>query len=214
MITIALIGDAKACARHDVALDRVGDVEVIQVSQEKVRDEGWFGRVSPDLAVLCVPAEQTANLVYHLAAQGVWVVLPTPLAGRLHDAGRIKRALRRFKVQGIGWHPYRFHPGVARLKEMLDSGVLGLAQEMDVQFSGGGAWLTHSLDLCNWFLGKYKTIEAPDVGGWVQVGYGTGVGIVAGFVPQPAMTIGNPPTVFFGEANEAENHLPGKRMSE
>ncbi len=176
IITIALIGDGPACARQALTLEAFSGVQVVLASAEAVREADWFAKVAPDLAALCVPPEQSANLVHHLAASGVALLLPAPLAARLHDAGRIRKSLKRFKVQGMGWHPYRFQPALARLKEMVDSGVLGILETIEVTVGPGDAQRLHSLDVCNWFLGEFRQVEVVEDDGRriLQVAYGGG----------------------------------------
>jgi predicted dehydrogenase len=83
-----------------------------------------------DIAILCPENSRHAEVVDAAAKHGVHMVTEKPMAGRLHDALRMKAAAEQAGVAlAVNW-PIAWSPAVRRLKELLDAGVIGDVWEL------------------------------------------------------------------------------------
>jgi len=78
-----------------------------------------------DAIVLATPSSTHAGLAERALAAGKHCYVESPLALSLHDAGGALAAARQSgRVLMVG-HELAYHPGVVRLRELIDAGQLG-----------------------------------------------------------------------------------------
>ena len=79
-----------------------------------------------DAALVCTPDESKLEILTYLLSRGKHVLVEKPLLAR--DRERISRVIMCARATGATCYTaynHRFEPHIARLKEMLDTGVLG-----------------------------------------------------------------------------------------
>jgi predicted dehydrogenase len=104
-------------------------VAVLDGTQALLRQEGL------EAVILCTPHEQHAEQIVAAAQAGLHVFCEKPLCLTLEDARRAVAACAAHgRVLGIG-HERRFEPEVARLRRMIDDGVLGTVLQIEANFS-------------------------------------------------------------------------------
>jgi myo-inositol 2-dehydrogenase / D-chiro-inositol 1-dehydrogenase len=125
-----------------------------------------------DLVVVGVPNDLHCQVGLDAAAAGKHVVMEKPLCLNLAEADRMINACRQAKVKLMYAEELCFAPKYVRLKQLLDSGALGLptllkqsekhdgphaAHFWDVQRSGGGVTMDmgcHAVEFFRWLLGR------------------------------------------------------------
>ncbi|MGJ3242749.1 MAG: Gfo/Idh/MocA family protein [Opitutales bacterium] len=79
----------------------------------------------PDIAILCPPTAQHADLVERVAPCGAHIILEKPFAATLAEADRIIAAMQASgKELMINW-PLRWYPPHVTSKRLIDEGVIG-----------------------------------------------------------------------------------------
>jgi myo-inositol 2-dehydrogenase/D-chiro-inositol 1-dehydrogenase len=124
------------------------------------------------LVVLGVPNDIHCQIVLDAAAAGKHIVVEKPLCLNLADADRMIEACRKAKVKLMYAEELCFAPKYVRLKQLLDSGSLGVPTLIkqsekhngphaphfwDVNRSGGGVTMDmgcHAIEFFRWMLGR------------------------------------------------------------
>lgn len=127
-----------------------------------------------DAIVICTPNDTHAEIAVEALNAGKHVLCEKPIARNYEEGVKIVEAAKRSKGKLKTGFNHRYHPGVAKAKEILDSGELGKLifircrygttgrkgyendWRMNPQISGGGQLIDqgqHTLDLFRWFGG-------------------------------------------------------------
>lgn len=143
---------------------------------------GW--KAKPDMVWICTPTRLHAAQAVEAISRGFHVFIEKPLAHDLESARAIEKAWGKTKVNRLIWVGcnMRFHPGVIRIKEAVDQGLIGKPLIYRIHFShylpnmrlgkdyrstyaahadqGGGIILDdiHDIDLALWLAGPVKKI--------------------------------------------------------
>ncbi|MFC1525732.1 Gfo/Idh/MocA family protein [Candidatus Latescibacterota bacterium] len=137
----------------------------------------------PDAATVCTPSGLHLDVTLELIDAGVHVLVEKPLEVTTERVDRLVEAARAKGVVLAGVFQSRFKPVVARLKQLVDDGLLGdlysgsayikRYRTQEYYDSGGwrgtweidgGGWLMnqgiHVVDLLTWFCGDVEEIIA------------------------------------------------------
>ncbi|MGE5507259.1 MAG: Gfo/Idh/MocA family protein [Chitinophagales bacterium] len=134
-----------------------------------------------DAVVICSANAQHAELTIAAAKAGKHVLVEKPIATNVADAHRMIDACREAGVQLQVAFPVRYQPAVARVKALIDQGIIGRVVAVkgtnhgqmpggwfiDRAQAGGGAVMDHTVhvvDLMRWFLGKEVISVYAEVG--------------------------------------------------
>jgi predicted dehydrogenase len=167
--------------RDDLTVDSKGDLESdYQLILHSSLDDALACR--PDAVFICNPSSLHVEYALHAARAGCNIFIEKPLAASLEGVGELRRLVDQNKIVCYVGYNLRFHPAVARLKLVIESGVLGnitsalsvigeylpawhpyedyrrmYASRADL---GGGVILSqiHEFDLAYWFFGMPETI--------------------------------------------------------
>ncbi len=132
----------------------------------------------PDAVFVCVPPVYHIGLALEAVKSGAHVFIEKPLSHQLDGIEELAREVeRRQRIVQVGYN-LRFHPGLRKLKELIDAGTLGRVMWAQVETGqylpdwrpwqdyrqsytarrdlGGGILLdgSHELDSITWLLGK------------------------------------------------------------
>jgi len=111
------------CDASDASLERVG------AQHPGARRTGDLGEVladgAVDAVVLATPVPTHADLAERVLSAGKHCFVEKPLATTVQDAERAVAAAERAGRLLMVGHLLEYHPGVAKLKEIADSGELG-----------------------------------------------------------------------------------------
>ena len=127
-----------------------------------------------DMVVVGAPNHLHCQIAVDAAAAGKHVVMEKPLCLNLAEADRMIDACREAKVKLMYAEELCFAPKYVRLKQLLDSGALGIPTLIkqsekhdgphaphfwDVERSGGGVTMDmgcHGIEFFRWMLGRPK----------------------------------------------------------
>lgn len=145
-----------------------------------------------DVVSLCAPR---ARLVRGVGERGCDVLLGPEIARTMRDADGVLKAAKRCRVRVAVSQPWRFCPALAKVKEVVGSGVLGEGPRLrwcprviqaceDKHAVGDGgrpelAGLCRDMDVCNWLLGvpgggHPLAGTGSTAGSFLQVDYASG----------------------------------------
>jgi predicted dehydrogenase len=137
-----------------------------------------------DAAIVCAPTHLHIPMGIQLAQQGFHILMEKPLSHNLDRIGEFKEAVARSHVIVEMAYIFRYSPGVKKIKELLDSGVIGRVLSVRGEFSeylpdwhpwedyrdfymakktqGGGSILdqSHIMDLIHYLIGEFKSVFA------------------------------------------------------
>jgi len=151
-------------------------------------DEGlsW----GPDAVFVTTPTHLHTPVAVAAASRGCHVFIEKPLADRLDGIAELQAAVRRGGLTTMVGCNMRFHPGPARIKELVDTGAVGAVIAARIQTGsylpawrpqidyresysaradqGGGAVLDciHELDLALWYFGPGRVVAAASRPAW------------------------------------------------
>lgn len=91
-----------------------------------------------DVAYLFLPHCDCADAAVACAGRGIHVVVEKPVANTSGNATRIVEACRRNKVYFSTPYVWRYHPVIRKMKETIDSGVLGRIVGCEGRCAAGG----------------------------------------------------------------------------
>ena len=144
--------------------------------------DALLAETTPDLAVICLPPFVHATAAVALLDAGVNVLLEKPMAPTLAECDAILAAARRSGKLLSVVAQNRFKTPMMKLKQVLDSGMIGriLHGQVDSYWwrgasyydlwwrgtwakEGGGCTLNHAvhhIDLFQWMMGKPDEVQA------------------------------------------------------
>lgn len=95
-----------------------------------------------DAAIVCTPDEPKVALLEYLLARGKHVLVEKPLwAGRDEDIERLERIAADNKAVCLTAYNHRFEPHYVRMRDTLQSGVLGVVYHCRMFYGNGTARL-------------------------------------------------------------------------
>src|SRR5439155_416320 len=188
-IKIGIIGSQFVSHIHTVSLKRCDHAEVFAVASPSPGHASAFASkhgiphhftdykkllAMPEvkLVVLGAPNDVHCQIVLTAAAAGKHIVVEKPLCLNLADADRMIEACRKANVKLMYAEELCFAPKYVRLKQLLDSGALGVPTLLkqsekhngphaphfwDVNRSGGGVTMDmgcHAVEFFRWMLGR------------------------------------------------------------
>lgn len=199
MIKIALIGAGYVGEIHVNAYKQIKNVEIVAVV-DKVEEKGiklaeslkakYYKNIdellkndSVDCVDICVPTFLHHEIVLKAADAGKNIFCEKPLALSLAEADEMIKVINTKKVKAMVGHVLRFWPEYVKVKEYIDSGMLGkplivfcerLAVTADwrqgnwdtnEKYSGGVTLdlHIHDLDYLIWLLGKPTIVKAQGI---------------------------------------------------
>lgn len=140
--------------------------------------------LKPEAAVICTPSSLHLEMATELARHGVHILIEKPLSHTLDGVAELERLAGEKGVVAMMAMCYRFHPAFCRIKELLDSEVIGKVCHVnyfgghylpdwhpDADYRaeyaaqkrlGGGVILTsiHGLDNIRWLFGEVEEAHA------------------------------------------------------
>lgn len=140
----------------------------------------WMAKeAGVDAVSVCAPPGAHVACCLPFIEAGVAVLCEKPLAATLEQAQHLAQAVRRAGSLFMTAFCYRFHPPIVKLKELIDSGVLGQPvffqntfsgyariagnHRADRNVSGGGSLIdngAHSIDLLCHLVGEPTCVQA------------------------------------------------------
>lgn len=199
MVKVAFIGAGFIAKAHASAYQQIKDAQVVSVT-DKVEETGIkfakeynakylkdideiFQDKEIDLIDICVPTFLHKEMVLKAAAVKKNIFCEKPLALSMEDADVMTKAVNDSGVKAMVGHVLRFWPEYVKVKEYIDSNVLGkplhaFCQRLAVtpdwhqndwgasEKLGGGAALDlhiHDLDYLAWLFGKPSIVMAQGI---------------------------------------------------
>lgn len=140
--------------------------------------EELLRRTDVDAVVICAPTGLHAPLAIAAAEAGKHFYLEKPVATHDDEARRVVEAAKKAGVVAAMGFNRRFHPALARARQLLAGGTIGRVLSVQTVFcepaapeasegwrrtraSGGGVLLdlaSHHIDLVRWMLGDEVTV--------------------------------------------------------
>lgn len=199
MVKVALIGAGFIAQTHANAFKQIKNAEIVAVV-DKIEEMGrklaqscnakYFMDIDEilknneiNLVDICVPTFLHEEMVLKAAAAKKHIFCEKPLALSLEEAGNMIKAVKDNGVKAMVGHALRFWPEYVKVKEYLNSGILGkplqaFCQRLAVtpdwhqgnwgasEKFGGGAALDlhiHDLDYLIWIFGKPSIVMAQGI---------------------------------------------------
>ena len=211
MIRAAIVGAGLAGNMHANILtneiDGVDVVSIVDKNEDKAKHfskkynaryytdfDEMLIKEEIDLVVVSTTTPFHAYFAIKAAAAGKIVFCEKPMAFTLREADKLIQAVTKNRVKCMIGHVLRFWPEYVKVKEIVNSGVLGIplhgvAERLlampdwteDDWYKreelGGGAALdvqVHDIDYLSWIFGKAKIVKAQGIydssyGGWVHM---------------------------------------------
>lgn len=167
----------------DLRADASRDVETeLGVTAHESFDAALAAK--PDIALICNPSAMHLEPALAAAAAGCDLFIEKPVSHSQAGLARLRAAVADRKlVAGVGCQ-WRFHPGVAALRDALAAGALGAVRKAEIRYAeylpdwhpyedyrtsyaaraemGGGVVLTHihDYDLAWWLFGAVRGVHA------------------------------------------------------
>jgi predicted dehydrogenase len=138
----------------------------------------------PDAMFICTPSALHIDVALRAAAAGCHLFIEKPVSHTLDRLGRLRTlVVERGLIATVGCQ-WRFHPCVARLRDLLAAGTLGVVRKAEIRYAeylpdwhpyedyrtsyaaradlGGGVVLTHihDYDLAWWLFGAVRSVHA------------------------------------------------------
>lgn len=167
----------------DVRSDRRDEIEgQFGVKVLDRLEDAWDRR--PDAALITVPTPLHVPMALQAAEHGCHLLIEKPLSDRLDGVDRLLDVVSRERLVTLVGCNMRFHPGPARVKQLIDGGDIGRVIAARIQTGsylpdwrpgtdyrksysafaehGGGAILDciHEIDLALWYFGPGQLVAA------------------------------------------------------
>ena len=141
-------------------------------------------RWNPDAVVVSNPTSMHLNTAIPAARRGCHLLLEKPIASELDRVDELKDALTRGGGEVLVGYQFRFHPGLIKVKELLEDEAIGKPIYVHAHWGeflpdwhpwedyrksysaredlGGGVVLTlsHPFDYLSWFFGSVQEVSA------------------------------------------------------
>ncbi|MBU1179646.1 Gfo/Idh/MocA family oxidoreductase, partial [Patescibacteria group bacterium] len=138
----------------------------------------------PDAVLIANPTALHIPIAIKAARVGAHLFIEKPLSHNLEGVEELSRIIKEKGLISMIAYQYRFHPALQKIKELIDSGVLGKiifgrvevgqylpdwhpGEDYRKGYSarkdlGGGVILTliHEIDYLTWLLGKPKSVSS------------------------------------------------------
>jgi len=163
-VNIAVVGaeeDADGLVR---ALSLSNDVRMRHIGEDAVDEVESASGKPVDAVVLAVAPGRVPDLFVRTMRSGALLLLPLPPGRTVRELDRIRKSVKRYTVRAMCRHVARFRPELARMKEFVDSGVLGDAPALSTAATCSNDNLTAMADACCWLGGDVREATAR-VGG-------------------------------------------------
>jgi predicted dehydrogenase len=195
MYTVLIVGFGSIGKRHlENIMANYNDVKIIVCTKRTdLKELERFGVIivnslseailyKPDVGFITNETRYHVKIAISLAKNGIDLFIEKPLSNSIYDINHLRKIIRNKKlITQIGCN-MRFHPCIAKMKEILDEGKLGRVISVNVESSsflpdwhpyedyrlgyaarrdlGGGISLTciHEIDFLCWFFGDVKKI--------------------------------------------------------
>lgn len=195
MYTVLIVGFGSIGKRHlENILANYNDVKIIVCTKRTdLKELERFGVIivnslseailyKPDVGFITNETRYHVKTAISLAKNDIDLFIEKPLSNSIYDINHLRKIIRNKKlITQIGCN-MRFHPCIAKMKEILDEGKLGRVISVNVESSsflpdwhpyedyrlgyaarkdlGGGISLTciHEIDFLCWFFGDVKKI--------------------------------------------------------
>ena len=134
--------------------------------------------VQPDIVSICTPPFLHREMAVECLQRGIHVLCEKPMAATLEDAEAMAEAAAQAKAKLMIAYCHRFHGPIMKLKEVLDSGIMGQPvffrgaftgmiefttnHRANLKMAGGGALMdngSHAADLYQFLLGKFARVS-------------------------------------------------------
>lgn len=182
--------------RHFHNLLELGQKDVVfyRTSSGKLPDDELKGFVvekelsaalghHPDAVIIANPTAMHLDVAIPSAQQGCHLLLEKPVSNNLEKINSLQIAVKQTGSQILMGFQFRFHPGLQKVKQLLDSGELGQPisakshwgeylpdwhpwEDYRTSYSarsdlGGGVVLTlsHPFDYLRWLLGEVESVS-------------------------------------------------------
>ena len=141
-------------------------------------------RHQPDAVVISNPTSLHLNVAIPAAEAGCHLFLEKPISHTMADVSTLVEVVNRRDLNVLVGFQFRFHPGLHRIKELLEGGTIGKVVSVDVHWGeylpawhpwedyrsgyaaredfGGGVLLTlcHPFDYLRWLIGEIEGVSA------------------------------------------------------
>lgn len=197
-----VIGGGSIGKRHIRNLLAIGtkssDIDVVEVWEDRIKeikDSLKIGTVYTslndalknkkyDAALICTPTHLHIPMGIQVAEEGIHILMEKPLSHNLEGIEEFKEAVEKNKVIVEMAYIFRYSPSIKKVKELLDSGVIGKVMTVRGEFSeylpdwhpwedyrtfymakksqGGGSILdqSHIIDLIHYLFGGFVLVYA------------------------------------------------------
>lgn len=175
--------------------ENIAIVETRTDRQQEIRESIGVQNIYNDLekalkadsyyaGIICAPTNLHIPIGIKLAQKGIHILMEKPLAHNLDGIHELKAAVDANKVTVALAYIFRFHPGIQKVKELLEAGVIGRVLSVRGEFSeylpdwhpwedyrtfymakktsGGGSILDqcHIMDLTHYLIGQFESVFA------------------------------------------------------
>jgi predicted dehydrogenase len=138
----------------------------------------------PQAVIISNPTALHLDVAIPAASAGCSILIEKPVSHSLERMDELTKATDKFASRILVGYQFRFHPGLQRLKQMIDSGVIGKPYSAHAHWGeylpgwhpwedyrqgysarselGGGVILTlsHPFDYLRWLFGEVETVWA------------------------------------------------------
>ena len=170
------VSDITLLRSHDVSLDEMPHLPVVTTI-----DEGLA--MNPDLVLVCTPTSQHFDVAIPAARAGRDLFIEKPLSDSWDRIGDLADEIRAHGIYASVGFDLRFDPGLERVKQLIDGGVIGKVVAIQAQVgqylpdwrpdqdyrtsvtarreAGGGVILelSHELDYVSWLVGPVAQVS-------------------------------------------------------
>ncbi|MHB8994036.1 MAG: Gfo/Idh/MocA family protein [Armatimonadota bacterium] len=191
---VAIIGLGNIAGTHITQWKKLDGIEIVagsdvnaEAAAKAEETHGFKGytdwrlmldEVKPDIVSICTPPFLHREMAVECLQRGIHVLCEKPMAATLEDAEALAAAAADSKAKLMIAYCHRFHGPVMKLKEVLDSGILGKPiffrgaftgmikfetnHRASLKMAGGGALMdngSHATDIYTFLMGKIKNVS-------------------------------------------------------
>jgi predicted dehydrogenase len=159
-------------------VNRMGVNSVFETVEEALNSNNYYA------AIICSPTNLHIRQGIELANRGIHILMEKPLADDLEGIEEFKESIKKHNITVMMAYIFRFTPLSEKVKDLLNSGVIGKVLYVRGEFSeylpdwhpyedyrsfymaekkqGGGSILdqSHIMDLVHYFFGGFDTVFA------------------------------------------------------
>jgi len=194
---ILVIGCGFIGTRHISILQHLGidEVSICDVNEDKLNQIGEKFNISRryidyqdalenkvDAVFICTPPSSHLSIAFDALKKGYHIFIEKPLSHNLEGVDDFVKDARKKKIKVMLGYMMRFHPGVLKMRELIDKGAIGKIYSVSIyggqylpdwhpqsdykeEYSaqrklGGGIILdgTHELDYAIWLFGEPQEV--------------------------------------------------------